>query len=205
MTRTVRRSVLGIFAFLSLSLSAAHAQSSVVRGQVVLQGDRQPLPYTTVMSQGTQRLTTDSGTFALIDLPPGEVRLRFKRIGFAPKDTLVVLAPGEALRIQVEMTPLAISLPTVVVSGRCTNETPFEPKSTILAELFDQVNQHAERMTLLATAKPFVIQVATVGGFRDPKKPFVPMRVDTLERGPLPVVRYEPKRVARRGTGAYAG
>jgi len=201
------RSIPGIFAFIAISLSAAHAQSSVVRGQVVLQGDRQPLPYTTVilLPHGTLRLTTDSGTFALIDLPPGEVRLRFKRIGFAPKDTLVVLAPGAKLTIQVEMTPLAISLPTVVVSGRCTNETPFEPKSAILAELFDQVNQHAERMTLLATAKPFVMRAATVGGVRDPKKPFVPTRVDTLERGPLPVVRYEPKRVARRGTGTYAG
>ena len=105
----MRRSVLGIFGFLSLSHSAAHAQSSVVRGQVVLQGDGQPLPYTTVvlLPQGTQRLTTDSGTFALSDLPPGEVRLRFKRIGFAPKDTLVVLAPGATLRIQVAMTPLA--------------------------------------------------------------------------------------------------
>jgi hypothetical protein len=35
------RSILGSFAFLSLSMSAAHAQSSVVRGQVVLQGDGQ--------------------------------------------------------------------------------------------------------------------------------------------------------------------
>ena len=101
------RSIPGIFAFLSLSLSAVHAQSSIVRGQVVLQGDGQPLPYTTVtlVSQGTQRLTSDSGTFVLIDLPAGEVRLRFKRIGFAPKDTLVVLAPSATLRIQVEMTP----------------------------------------------------------------------------------------------------
>ena len=47
-------------------------------------------------------------------------------------------------------------------------------------------------------------RAATVGGVRDPKKPFVPTRVDTLERGPLPAVRYEPKRVARRGAGAYA-
>jgi carboxypeptidase family protein len=199
------RSTLGIFAFLSLSPLAAHAQSAVVRGQVVLQGDGQPLPYTTVISQGTQRLTSDSGTFVLIDLPPGEVRLRFKRIGFAPKDTLVVLAPGATLRIQVEMTRLAISLPAVVVSGRCTNEAPLEPRSAVLAELFDQVNQNAERMTLLATAKPFVMRAASVGGFRNPDRPFVPIRVDTLERGPLPVVRYEPKRVARRGTGSYAG
>jgi hypothetical protein len=201
------RSILGIFAFAVISLPAAHAQSSVVRGQVVLQGDGQALPYTTValLSQGTQRLTSDSGGFVLIDVPPGEVRLRFKRIGFAPKDTVFVLAPGATVQLRVEMTRLAIPLPAVVVSGRCTNETPFEPKPRILAELFDQVNQNAERMTLLATAKPFVMRAASVGGLRDPKKPFVPMRADTVERGPLPVVRYEPKRVARRGTGAFAG
>lgn len=201
------RSILGTFAFAAISLPAAHAQSSVVRGQVVLRDDGQPLPYTTValLSQGTQRLTSDSGAFVLIDLPPGEVRLRFKRIGFVPKDTLVVLAPGETARIRVELTHLIINLPAVVVSGRCTNETPFEPKPGILAELFDQMNQNAERMTLLATARPFVMRVASVGGLRNPDRPFVPTRVDTVERGALPVVRYEPKRVARRGTGRYAG
>jgi hypothetical protein len=201
------RSILGSFAFAVIALPAARAQSSVIRGQVVGQVDGQPLPYTTValLSQATQRLTSDSGTFVLVDVPPGEVRLRFKRIGFAPKDTVLILAPGATGRIRVEMARLAILLPEVVVSGRCTNETPLEPKSPILAELFDQVKQNAERMTLLATAKPFVMRAASVGGVRDPKKPFVPTRVDTLERGPLPVVRYEPKRVARRGTGSYAG
>ena len=67
------RAIPGIVAFLSLSLSAAHAQSSVVRGQVVLQGDGQALPYATVtlVSQGIQRLTSDSGTFVLmVNLPP---------------------------------------------------------------------------------------------------------------------------------------
>lgn len=201
------RSIAGIIVFAGISLSAAHAQSSVVRGQVVLKDDGQPLPYTTVAlpSQGMQRLTTDSGTFVLVDVPPGEVRLRFKRIGFAPMDTLVVVAPGSTLQIHVQMTHLAIPLPEVVVSGRCTNETPFEPRPPMLADLFDQVNQHAERMTLLATAKPFIMRTTSVGGVRDPATPFVPTRVDTVERGPLPVVQYEPKRVARRGTGAYAG
>ena len=200
------RSILGTFAVAAISLPAAHAQSSV-RGQVVLRDDGQPVPYTTValLTQGTQRLTSDSGTFVLLDLPPGEVRLRFKRIGFVPHDTLVVLAPGETARIRVEMTRLTINLPAVVVRGGCTNETPYEPRPGILAELFDQVNQNAERMSLLAKARPFVMRVASVGGFRDPDRPFVPVRVDTVERGPLPAVRYEPKRVARRGTGRYAG
>src|SRR5262249_25785725 len=150
---TSMRSILGIFALAAISASATRAQSSVLRGQVVLQGDGQPLPYTTVslVSQGIQRLSSDSGTFVLSDLPPGELRLRFKRIGFTPKDTVVPLAPGATARIRIEMARLAIRLPEVVVSGRCTNETPFEPTTPFLAELFAQVNQHAERMRLLAT------------------------------------------------------
>ena len=201
------RSILGTFAFLSISAFAAHAQGAVVRGQVVFRDNGQPLAYTTIAlsSQGTQRLTSDSGTFVLSDLPAGEVRLRFKRIGFIPKDTLVVLTPGQTMRVRVEMTRLRIQLPTVVVSGRCTNRTPFEPRPAVLAELFDQVKQHAERMTLLATAKPFVMRAASVGGLRSPDKPFVQMRADTVERGPLPVARYEPGRVSRRGTGRFAG
>ncbi len=200
------RPILVVLACAALSAPTALAQSSIIRGQVVLEGGGQPLPYTTVtlLSQGTQRLTSESGTFALADLPPGELRLRFKRIGFAPKDTVVVLAPGATTQIRVQMVRLAIRLPEVVVLP-CRNETPFEPRSPVLAELFDQVNQAAERMRLLAAAKPFVMRTASVGGIRDPRKPFVPIRVDTLERGPLPVVRYEPKRVARPGTGAFAG
>src|SRR5215211_2526487 len=100
--RIAMRSILGIFAFAVVSLPCAHAQSSVVRGQVVLQGGGPTLPYTTValLSQGTQRLTGDSGAVVLVDVPPGEVRLRFKRIGFAPRDTVVVLAPGAAARVR---------------------------------------------------------------------------------------------------------
>jgi hypothetical protein len=201
------RSTPVILALAAFSVSAAHAQTSVIRGQVVLRADGLPLPYTTVAlpSQGTQRLTNDSGTFVLNDLPSGEVRLRFKRIGFVPKDTVVIVAAGETTRIRVEMNRLILRLPTVVVSGRCTNKTPFEPAPAMLAELFDQVKQNAERMTLLATARPFVMRAASVGGLRSPDEPFVQMRADTMERGPLPLVRYEPKRVWRRGTGRFAG
>jgi hypothetical protein len=201
------RSILGAVAFAAISPLAAYAQSSVVRGQVVLQDDGQPLAFTTVSvpSQGIQRLSSDSGTFLLTNVPLGELRLRFKRIGFTPKDTVVVVASGASARIRIEMTRLAIQLPEVVVNGRCTNETPFEPRTPYFTELFAQLIQNAERMTLLATAKPFVLRTAAVGGFRDPKKGFVPTRVDTVGRGPLPVVRYEPKRVARPGTGRYAG
>jgi len=76
------------------ALSAAGAQSATVTGQVVLRDDGQPLGYTTiaVLSQGTQQLAGENGSFALT-LPAGEVRLRFKRIGFLPKDTALMVIP----------------------------------------------------------------------------------------------------------------
>jgi len=181
---------------------------STVTGQVVLQADGQPLGFTTisVLSQRTQRLASDSGTFLLRGLPPGEVRLRFRQIGFAPKDTAFVVAAGETARIRIEMTRLALQLPTVVVNGTCTDRMPFEEQPAVLAELFDQIRSNAERLRLLATERPFVVQTVAVGGFRDHDDNIVgAARVDTLERGPLPSRPYVPRRVISRGEGAFAG
>jgi hypothetical protein len=204
---TIRRHTFCAFACAIVALPAAHAQTAAVSGQVVLRDDGQPLAYTTisVLPQATQRLTSDSGTFLLLNLPAGAVRLRFKRLGFAPKDTVLTVAANDTVHVRIQMTRIAIDLPAVVVSGRCTNETPFETRPAYLAELFDQVKQNAERLKLLAQAKPFVMQTAQVGGYRNPDEPFAPIRLDTADRAPLPVVTYEPKRVARRGEGRYRG
>jgi hypothetical protein len=195
---SMRRTLLAL-ACAVIALPATRAQTVAISGQVVLRDNGQPLGYTTiaVLSYGTQRLASDSGTFHLLDLAPGKVRFRFKRIGFAPKDTVLTLVAGETASLRIEMTRLDIQLPTVVVSAKCTNETPFEPKPGVLAELFDQVKQNAERMVLLAAAKPFVMRVTHVRGYRVREKPFAPFEELTTTRGPLPVVRYEPKRVAR--------
>ena len=179
-----------------------------VTGQVVLRADGQPLGFTTisVLSQRTQRLASDSGTFVLRGLPPGEIRLRFRQIGFAPKDTSFIVAAGETARIRIEMTRLALELPTVVVSGTCTDRTSFEQQSGVLAELFDQIRSNAERLRLLATERPFVIQTVSVGGFRDRDDRILgAARTDTVERGPLPPKPYVPRRVISRGEGAFAG
>ena len=53
----------------------------------------------------------------LRDPPPGEVRLRFRRIGFAPKDTALVAGANDTVRVRIEMTRLALELPAVIVNG----------------------------------------------------------------------------------------
>lgn len=176
------------------------AQTATVTGQVVLRDGEQPLPYTTVavLSQPMQFLTSETGRFTVSNLTPGEARLRFKRIGFAPWDTALTVAANDTARITVRMTRLAIQLPAVLVRGKCTNEMPLETRVPVLAQLFDQLNQNAERFRLYAEAKPFYIHIHRLRGFRNRDNKIVPTRVDTVVRGPLPAEPYRPRHVLRR-------
>ena len=195
-----------------LALTDARAQNATVAGDVLLREGGVPLGYITVsvLAQDKHLLTGESGAFLLREVPPGEVRLQFRRIGFAPKDTLLTLAPGDTARIRIAMTRLAIHLPAVVVSGRCTNQTPFEPKPAFMAELFDQVTQNAQRMVLLAQSKPFVMTSVKVGVLREPGKPDTIIESSTATHGPLFSEKYKPGRVVRpityngrRATGVF--
>ena len=190
------------FAFLG---AEAAAQTATVMGNVVLKEGGQPLGFTTVSvpSQGMHLLTNETGRFVLLHLPPGEVRIRLKRIGFAPRDTVFTLAANDTARLTVEMTRLVIQLPTMLVSGTCTDRTPSEAQPAVLAELFDQVNQNAERARLLAAQKPFLLHVYRMQAVRSRGR-IVPTRVDTIVQTPL-ARPYVPTQVIRRGDGVDAG
>lgn len=190
--------------------SASHAQGATLAGQVVARDGAEPLGFTTVSvpSLGVRLLAGEGGAFTLRGLPPGVVRLRFTRIGYAPRDTaltvaaLTVAADGTA-RVRIEMMRLDLRLPTVVVNGACTDRTPFEDKPDVLAQLFDQVAQNAERMRLLARERPFVFQATRVRGNRSLERP-TPLRTDTIVRGPLPANPYVPQRIYGRVGGVWA-
>jgi hypothetical protein len=188
----------------STGLSVARAQHATVVGRVVLRESGAPVvsAAVSVLPDGAQRLTGEDGAFILRDLPPGEVRLRFRRIGFAPKDTALVVGANETARLWIEMTRLALELPTVVVDGTCTDRTPFEERTAVLSALFDQVTQNAERLRLLARERPFVIEVTNTRGIEG-RKP--PPWTDTIVRAPLPLEPYAPRRVRRPFQGRKSG
>jgi hypothetical protein len=194
-------------AFALPAANPASAQTATVTGQVVLEQNREPLGFTTVavLSQGMQLLTGESGRFMLVNLPPGEVRLRFKRIGFSPKDTAFTVAANDTARITVDMTQLVLQLPAMIVVGKCTDRSPFEIKAGVLEELFDQVNQNAEQARLLADARPFLLQAYRIRGHRMRDEKIAATRIDTVVRRPLPEKPYRPREVLRRGEGLDAG
>jgi hypothetical protein len=186
---------IGFFAGLLVMsvLGEAHAQATVFVRVVERDGRESPgFIAVSVPAQGIQRLTNESGTIVLRDLQPGRIALRFRRIGFAAKDTVITVGANDTARISVEMERIAIQLPTVLVNGTCTDRTPFEHRGPILSELLDQMKQNAERFVLLAKERPFTIQVAEERG---PRGRGVAPQSLAYSRGPLPDQRYVPKRV----------
>ena len=166
-------------------------------GRVVARVSGEPVGYASisVLPNGEQRLATAGGTFVLRGLRPGEVRLRFRHIGFAPTDTVVVVGANDTLQIRIEIMHLVLGLPTVVVDGTCTDRTPFAERPAVLTALFDQVTQNAERLRLLAREQPFAMQVTNTRGIEG-RRP--PPWTDTIVRGPLPSEPYAPRRILRR-------
>jgi hypothetical protein len=191
---------------LLLAVPATHAvaQNATVIGAVVLKEGGQPLGFATVsvLSQGTQLLTGETGRFMLLNLPPGQVRLRFKRIGFSPKDTTLTVAANDTARVRLEMTRLVIQLPAMLVSGACTNEAPRQAQPQILADLFEQVKQNAEQSRLLASQKPFLLHVYRIQGIQNGTR-LTPTRIDTVTRT-VERIPYVPSQVVSRGEGVDA-
>jgi hypothetical protein len=179
----------------STALSIARGQHATVVGRVVLHDGGEPLANAavSVLPGGVQRLAGEDGAFVLRDLPSGEVRLRFRHIGFAPKDTALVVRANDTVRFTIEMARLALELPAVVVNGACTDRTPFEDRPPVLAALFDQVTQNAERLRLLARERPFAIEMINTRGIPGRTK----IDTDTVVRGPLPPEPYKPGHIMR--------
>lgn len=199
------RSLLPAFLLATIAAPLA-AQGGTVRGAVTHRDLGQPLGYTTVVipGLGRQQLTDENGGFVLRHLPPGELRLVFKRIAFVPWDTTIVVTAGATAELRVRMSRLALRLPSLVVEGRCTDTSPREEESEVMRQLFDQVNQNAARVRLMAEARPFVIDVMRTRGQRFPGGGFLPSGIEPVTRSPMPEHRYAPKQVIRRGTGKEA-
>jgi hypothetical protein len=188
---------------IATALSAAHAQQATVVGRVLARESGQPVANASVsvLPNGAERLGGENGSFTLRDLPPGEVRLRFRRIGFAPMDTALILGANDTVRVSIEMTRLALELPAVVVHGACRNQTPLEERPAVLAALFDQVIQNAEQLRLLARERPFAIVMSDTRGILGRTQ----VVTDTIVRGPLPEEPYKPRHILHDFQGRKNG
>jgi iron complex outermembrane receptor protein len=106
------------------SASARHvgpgpADSAVVEGVVTDESSGRPLQGTLVRVVGIARqdVTHEGGEFHLVNLPAGRHTILFERLGYRREVREVQLAAKQTVQLRVSMSPSAISLPGIIVTG----------------------------------------------------------------------------------------
>jgi len=156
------RRLLIAFAASALLVARARAQentTTVLIGRIVVAGGNVPLPYVAVTLNGRNAQFTDSaGRFTVEGIAAGDVKVRARRIGYAPVEQTVRIARGDTVRTTLAMTRLAIQLPAMTAVGRvCTNPgAPGRGADSGLVQLYEQMQQNAETLRLLNIAYPYV-------------------------------------------------
>jgi iron complex outermembrane recepter protein len=127
----------GLLAVGPRALSAqGAAQTGGIVGTVVDAVSGQPLPATRVrlVETGRSDLSHREGVFHFTGVAAGSYTVSAQRLGYAPVERQVRIAPGETVRLTLEMTPSAVEIEGVVVTGigraRRLDET-YRPTSVV--------------------------------------------------------------------------
>ena len=100
-----------------------------------------PIPFATVVwGEARQVITTsDSGSFALTDIPSGKTRFTVRRLGYVPVDFDLILKPGMLKPVVVHMSPMAPALTTVDVEAHgATGDDPYRDDRFRATGFFDR-------------------------------------------------------------------
>jgi carboxypeptidase family protein len=151
------RASIMLVAWITLAQLTA-AQSPTLRGTVFAAESGEPLFFSIVtLHPGASRQFVDAaGTFRFALTKPGTYLLSVRQIGFAPVDTSLVVDGDTTTIVHVALHHLAIELPPVTIAAeRCTNPGPPDSNNAALRTIFDQLQENAHRLELLADSFPF--------------------------------------------------
>jgi len=110
----VPASLLTVIALAATPLSSA--AQAILTGSVT---DTSGVPIfgarVTVAGNTAETETDQKGKFRLVNVPMGQTSVRVRRLGFVPFEVAVQLAQRAEAEVRVRMTPVAVTLPAVVV------------------------------------------------------------------------------------------
>ncbi|HYW31473.1 MAG TPA: carboxypeptidase regulatory-like domain-containing protein [Gemmatimonas sp.] len=140
------------------------ADSGIIRGVVRDDATGAVLPYAvvSVASLGIERFANSEGQFVLQNLRAGTYRLRVRQLGHSPVEIDVTLAAGAVENIVVRMPRITTKLAAMRVSADWECTTPGRPtreSASESAQIFEQIEQNAQRLRLLAESFPFELDV----------------------------------------------
>jgi TonB-linked SusC/RagA family outer membrane protein len=119
--RSARRIGAVLLGALAIPWLAALAQQTTgnITGRVTDAEGRSPVPGANVIVTGTQigALTSDSGTYTLRGVQPGNVELTITRIGYEARRVLAAVVAGQSITLNVQLTHAPYSLAAVVTTA----------------------------------------------------------------------------------------
>ena len=130
----------------------------MVRGAVVAAETGERIPYALVVLEPrfAQRFADDQGTFAFLDVPPGQYRLKVRQVGFHPLDSLLTVSATVSLRIELRRIAVELNTITVATAGRCQSRGLRDSVGNReLASIFEQLSLNAQRQALLLDRYPY--------------------------------------------------
>lgn len=147
--------------------SAAAQGTGVVTGSVVDASSQKPLGSVQVQVVGTTRgtITGDDGKFRIAGLPAGPYSIRVLRVGYQASTRTVQVGEGVSADVSFSLTPVAISLETVVTTATGETERKRETGSavSVLQPVVSQVVSAQSASQLLGGKVPGV-DVGPSGG-----------------------------------------
>ena len=121
-TREVRALLAALAGMLvgALPLDAIGAQSvGTIRGRILDAPSRQPLSDVRVSVEGTAlaAVSNQAGEITITNVPVGQQRVRIRRLGYGIAERTVTVTSGEAVRVDVSLSPSATNLEALVITG----------------------------------------------------------------------------------------
>lgn len=109
-------SALAVVAFASPALAQG---VGTVTGRVTDRADNRPLPSVQVRIVGTTRgaVTSDSGTYRIVNVAAGQVQIAVQRLGFGPQSRTVTVTSGDTTTVDFGMTAAVTTLDALTVTA----------------------------------------------------------------------------------------
>lgn len=187
-------------------------QPGVIRGVVTSKQSGAPLAFAviTIESLGIEQFTNAQGRFYFPKVKSGAHRLNIRQLGYLPANVDVLVDDRNGQEVKVSMDRFATRLATVKVIEKQACATPGRPTRADgeqIADVFDQLEQSAVRLRLLATEFPhiLVLERRLLLHFADGSDSLE--RTELISRNGQKSGNYEAGKVVRRvpgGGGSYA-
>lgn len=178
-------------------------QPGVVRGTVLSKETGEPLAYAIIKieSLGIEQFTNRQGRFNLIQIKPGKYRINVRQLGYSPANIDITVSANSGQDVNVQMDRIVTKLATYTVRDKQECVTPGRPKAADdpqLAQMFEQLEQSAVRLRLLAKEFPYLVSTERRSAMIDTAGVESVEALDVITMPGQTEVEYQPGKVVRR-------